>query len=68
MSNMRIDLTGNFTAFYMFIQNDGNVTALLSNLGIDLDLELSTKKGNTNELTPNITVKNLKINVDKNTT
>lgn len=62
---MSIDLNGNFTAYFLYMKSHGNVNALLSNIGIDLGLEITTQKAKFNEMAPKVVVKNLTINLDK---
>jgi len=41
MSNMQIDLKGNFDAYFMKYKNNGSVDALLSNLTIEADINVT---------------------------
>lgn len=45
MRNMTVSLQSNYSASYLHLKNTGVIDAVISNIEIDLDVELDTQAG-----------------------
>lgn len=68
MSGISIDLESNFTARLLISGTSGHVHALISNIDIDLEIELDTQQGINKQMAPKVNINNIQIGVDKKET
>ena len=68
MSNVSVDLESNFTAKFLISNTAGHVSAVISNIDIDLEIEIGTQEGFQKELAPKVNINKIDIGVDKKDT
>ena len=68
MKKVSVDLESNFTAKLLISNTAGHISAIISNIDINLEVELDTQTGFHNELAPKVNINKIDIDIDKKQT
>jgi len=65
MKKVSVDLESNFTAKLLISNTAGHISAIISNIDINLEVELDTQTGFQGELAPKVNINKIDIDIDK---
>ena len=68
MHKITVDFESNFTSQILISKTEGHIKAPISNIDIELEVELATQKGFRDELAPKVNIKKINIDVDSKDT